>query len=124
MHDPRMQKLATLLVHYSIRIQRGEKMAIEAIAVPLEMVELLVETVAAAGGLPFVEKIAGSIHLTPGQAYQEADNGNRSKVHWDLVQIQTPEMGGGEVWFDAELIRKDGRFLPSDLQGLNPEALL
>lgn len=72
----------------------------------------------------FDEKIAGSIHLTPGQAYQEADNGNRSKVHWDLVLIQTPEMGGGEIWFDGELIRKDGRFVPADLQGLNPEALL
>jgi aminopeptidase len=67
----------------------------------------------------FDEKIGGSIHLTPGNAYTEADNGNRSRVHWDLVLIQTPEYGGGELWFDGELIRKDGRFLPADLQGLN-----
>lgn len=72
----------------------------------------------------FDEKIAGSIHFTPGQAYEEADNGNRSKVHWDMVLIQTPETGGGEIWFDDELIRKDGRFIPDYLQGLNPENLI
>ena len=52
-----------------------------------------------------------------------ADNGNRSQVHWDLVLIQRPEYGGGEVWFDGELVRKDGRFLPTELAGLNPERL-
>ncbi|REJ76516.1 MAG: aminopeptidase [Planctomycetota bacterium] len=67
----------------------------------------------------FDEKIGGSFHLTPGNAYETADNGNRSRVHWDLVCIQTPEYGGGEVWFDGELVRKDGRFLPEDLQPLN-----
>lgn len=71
----------------------------------------------------FDEKIAGSLHFTPGQAYGTADNGNRSKVHWDLVLIQRPEYGGGEVWFDGELIRRDGRFVVKDLEGLNPEAL-
>jgi len=72
----------------------------------------------------FDEKICGSLHLTPGQAYEEADNGNRSQVHWDLVLIQTPEYGGGEIWFDGEIIRKDGRFVPEELQGLNPEMLV
>lgn len=67
----------------------------------------------------FDEKIGGSFHLTPGNAYEEADNGNKSRVHWDLVLIQTTEYGGGEVYFDGELIRKDGRFVPEDLQGLN-----
>ena len=71
----------------------------------------------------FDEKIAGSLHFTPGQAYEEADNGNRSKIHWDMVLIQSLEFGGGEIWFDDELIRKDGRFIPDYLQGLNPEAL-
>ena len=71
----------------------------------------------------FDEKIAGSLHFTPGQAYEVADNGNRSAVHWDMVLIQRPEWGGGEVWFDGELIRKDGLFLPKDLQPLNPENL-
>ena len=71
----------------------------------------------------FDEKIAGSFHLTPGQAYEDADNGNRSTVHWDMVMIQTPEFGGGEIHFDDELIRKDGRFLPEDLDPLNPEQL-
>ena len=72
----------------------------------------------------FDEKIAGSLHFTPGQAYEIADNGNRSAVHWDMVLIQRPEWGGGEVWFDGELIRKDGLFLPKDLRGLNPSNLL
>jgi aminopeptidase len=71
----------------------------------------------------FDEKIAGSLHLTPGQAYEECDNGNRSAVHWDMVLIQRPEWGGGEVWFDGELIRKDGLFLPKDLKPLNPANL-
>ena len=72
----------------------------------------------------FDEKIAGSLHFTPGQAYEEADNGNRSKIHWDMVLIQTEEYGGGEIWFDDELIRKDGIFIPDYLQGLNPENLV
>jgi aminopeptidase len=71
----------------------------------------------------FDEKIAGSMHFTPGQAYEECDNGNRSAVHWDMVLIQRPEWGGGEIWFDGELIRRNGRFVPSDLKALNPEKL-
>jgi aminopeptidase len=71
----------------------------------------------------FDEKIAGSLHFTPGQAYEVCDNGNRSAVHWDMVLIQRPEWGGGEVWFDGELIRKDGLFLPRDLKNLNPANL-
>ncbi|NQV24492.1 MAG: aminopeptidase [Rhodopirellula sp.] len=67
----------------------------------------------------FDEKIGGSLHLTPGNAYTTADNGNRSKVHWDIVLIQTKAYGGGEVWFDDELLRKDGFFIPADLQPLN-----
>jgi len=71
----------------------------------------------------FDEKIAGSLHFTPGQAYKQADNGNRSAVHWDMVLIQRPEWGGGEVWFDGRLIRKDGLFLPKELRPLNPKNL-
>ena len=71
----------------------------------------------------FDEKIAGSLHYTPGQAYEDCGNGNKSAVHWDMVLIQRPEWGGGEVWFDGELIRRDGRFVPKDLLGLNPEKL-
>jgi len=71
----------------------------------------------------FDEKIAGSFHLTPGQAYEECDNGNRSAVHWDMVLIQRPEWGGGEIWFDGELIRRDGLFVPKDLKPLNPSNL-
>jgi aminopeptidase len=71
----------------------------------------------------FDEKIAGSLHFTPGQAYKECDNGNKSAVHWDMVLIQRKEWGGGEIWFDGELIRKDGLFLPKDLKPLNPQNL-
>jgi len=72
----------------------------------------------------FDEKIAGSLHFTPGNAYAIADNGNRSQIHWDLVLIQRSDYGGGEVWFDGERIRKDGRFVVPELEGLNPEHLM
>ncbi len=67
----------------------------------------------------FDEKIAGSFHFTPGNAYGEADNGNRSQIHWDLVVIQRPEYGGGEIYFEGRLIRKDGQFVLPELQALN-----
>lgn len=76
------------------------------------------------GNTLFDEKITGSIHFTPGRAYAKADNGNRSSLHWDLIQIQRPEYGGGEIRFDGQLIRRDGLFVPQDLQALNPENLL
>ncbi len=73
----------------------------------------------------FDEKIAGSFHFTPGQAYEgEADNGNRSQVHWDLVCIQRKEYGGGEIRLDGRLLRKDGLFVPKSLHRLNPDHLL
>jgi aminopeptidase len=71
----------------------------------------------------FDEKIAGSLHFTPGQAYEDVGNGNKSAIHWDMVLIQRPEWGGGEIWFDGKLIRKDGLFLPKELRALNPENL-
>jgi len=71
----------------------------------------------------FDEKIAGSLHFTPGQAYEDCGNGNKSAIHWDMVLIQRPEWGGGEIWFDGELIRKDGLFVPKDLKPLNPANL-
>lgn len=71
----------------------------------------------------FDEKIAGSFHLTPGMAYEDAPNGNDSAVHWDLVIIQRPEYGGGEIYFDDVLIRKDGLFTLPELMCLNPENL-
>jgi len=71
----------------------------------------------------FDEKIMGSFHFTPGQSYDDASNGNSSSIHWDLVCIQTPEYGGGEMYFDDVLIRKDGTFVVPELEPLNPENL-
>ena len=71
----------------------------------------------------FDEKICGSIHFTPGNCYEDADNGNHSVIHWDLVWIQRPDYGGGEIYFDDVLVRKDGRFVVPELQCLNPEYL-
>jgi aminopeptidase len=71
----------------------------------------------------FDEKIAGSFHFTPGNAYEDSDNGNRSAIHWDLVTVQRKDYGGGEIWFDDKLVRKDGLFVPKDLHCLNPENL-
>lgn len=72
----------------------------------------------------FDEKIMGSFHFTPGACYDEAPNGNKSTIHWDLVCIQTKEYGGGEMYFDDVLIRKDGVFVIDELKCLNPENLI
>ena len=76
------------------------------------------------GDTLFDEKVKGSFHFTPGTALEESDNGNRSNIHWDIVNIQTPEYGGGEIYFDDVLVRKDGRFILPELEGLNPENLI
>lgn len=75
------------------------------------------------GDILFDEKIEGSIHFTPGNCYDDAYNGNKSTIHWDLVMIQRPEYGGGEMYFDDELVRKDGRFVVPELMCLNAENL-
>ncbi|MBN2879360.1 MAG: aminopeptidase [Clostridia bacterium] len=72
----------------------------------------------------FDEKIAGSIHFTPGQSYEDAPNGNSSAIHWDLVLIQTPAYGGGEIYFNDVLVRKDGLFVLDELKCLNPDQLI
>ncbi|MNT19749.1 Thermophilic metalloprotease (M29) [compost metagenome] len=76
------------------------------------------------GDTLFDEKIMGSFHFTPGDSLEESDNGNRSAIHWDIVNIQTPEFGGGEIYFDNVLIRKDGEFVLEELKCLNPENLI
>ena len=68
----------------------------------------------------FDEKIRGSLHFALGEAYEEADNGNRSQIHWDMVLMQE---SGGEIFFDDVMVRKDGRFVLEELVGLNPENL-
>lgn len=72
----------------------------------------------------FDEKMTGSFHFTPGNAYDIASNGNHSAQHWDMISLQTPEYGGGEIYFDDVLVRKDGRFVLPELDSLNPENLL
>ena len=71
------------------------------------------------GDILFDEKIAGSLHFTPGCCYDECPNGNKSNIHWDLVLIQREEYGGGEVYFDDVLIRKNGLFVLPELENLN-----
>lgn len=71
----------------------------------------------------FDEKINGSFHMALGNSIPSSDNGNRSSIHWDLVQIQTESCGGGEIYFDGQLIRKNGKFVPDSLQGLNLSSL-
>ena len=72
----------------------------------------------------FDEKISGSFHFTPGQCYEQTENGNKSQVHWDMVCIQREDYGGGTIHFDGKLIRENGRFVPKALQALNPENLV
>ena len=72
----------------------------------------------------FDEKINGSIHLTPGNSYDKANNTNKSAIHWDIVLRQKEEFGGGEIYFDDKLIRKDGLFVLESLKKLNPKYLM
>lgn len=76
------------------------------------------------GDTLFDEKIKGSFHFTPGDALEESDNGNRSAIHWDIVNIQTKEYGGGKIYFDDVLVREDGTFVIDSLKDLNPENLI
>ena len=71
------------------------------------------------GDILYDEKICGSIHFTPGSAYKECYNGNNSDIHWDLVLIQREDYGGGEIYFDDKLIRKNGLFILDELKNLN-----
>jgi len=65
----------------------------------------------------FDEKISGTIHIALGNSYEDAFNGNKSQVHWDII------LTGGEIYFDDILIRKDGKFVTKELLGLNPDKL-
>lgn len=76
------------------------------------------------GDTLFDEKIRGSFHFTPGESLEGSNNGNKSAIHWDIVNIQTHEFGGGEIWFDDVLVRKDGKFVIKELEPLNPENLI
>ena len=73
------------------------------------------------GDILYDEKILGSLHFTPGRCYADCDNGNKSAIHWDMVLIQREDFGGGEIYFDDVLIRKDGKFIPEELKVLNYE---
>ena len=137
-NTPNLQRGVT---HENIRFVCQEGKIVEATSTNTEKINELLDTDAGAryfgefaiGLNPFInhpmkdalfdEKIAGSIHFTPGRCYDEAPNGNNSELHWDITLIQTPEYGGGEMYFDGELVRKDGLFVVDDLKGLNPAAL-
>ena len=71
------------------------------------------------GDILYDEKILGSLHFTPGRAYKDCYNGNDSAIHWDMVLIQRKDYGGGEIYFDDVLIRKDGVFVLPELEPLN-----
>ncbi len=75
------------------------------------------------GSILFDEKIDGGIHMAMGNCYDQAPNGNKSAVHWDMVHIQRPDYGGGELYIDGRLIRRDGIFVVPELFALNPENL-
>src|SRR5947207_2221042 len=55
MHDDRFDKLAKLLVEYSIRLKRNETVLVETFDIPDEMTVALVRAVRKAGGVPFAQ---------------------------------------------------------------------
>jgi aminopeptidase len=71
--------------------------------------------------LCFDEKMAGSVHLAMGQCFSLASNGNESSIHIDFVLCQLESFGGGEMYFDDKLVRKNGLFIEPELQYLNDD---
>lgn len=67
----------------------------------------------------FDEKMAMTMHFTPGNDSIY----NPSAIHWDIVTSHAREMGGGEIYADGVLIRKDGLFVLDELKQLNPREL-
>ena len=145
MHDPRLDTLADLLIKHSTRLEQGEKILIETFDIPEDMVIALIRAARKVGGVPLVSCKQNRIQreliqagqeeamqtigecetyrMEQVQAYEVADNGNRSSVHWDMVMIQTPAYGGGKIYFDGKLVRKNGLFVLPELLNLNPENL-
>src|SRR5688500_12441330 len=54
MTDPRIDKLADLLINYSCELKSGEKILIEAIDIPHAFTKSLVRAASVAGGEPLV----------------------------------------------------------------------
>jgi len=72
----------------------------------------------------FDEKMSHSIHMALGSCYEDAPNGNKSQLHWDIIQSHHADYGGGEIYFDDVLIRNNGVFMLPELVALNPENLV
>ena len=61
MTDPRYNKLASLLVHYSAALKKGDRILLDMIDVPDEFTVALIRAVRAAGAIPFVETRHGRV---------------------------------------------------------------
>ena len=71
MTDPRMLKLADLLVNYSCALKKGENILIEAIDIPYDFTKCLVGAVDKAGGRAFVSLKSNEINRALMQAGSE-----------------------------------------------------
>ena len=54
MRDPRLDKLASVLINHSTRLQPGQTILIEVFDIPEEMVLALIQKTREAGGIPLV----------------------------------------------------------------------
>jgi aminopeptidase len=65
----------------------------------------------------FDEKIGGTVHITPGAAYEDcvAPNDphgiNKSAIHWDIVKDLRKQAGGGKITVNGKVVQKDGRWM-------------
>src|SRR5258705_13415245 len=55
MHDPRYDKLARLLTSFSVNLQAGEKVLIDAFEIPDEMTVALIRAARALGAVPLAQ---------------------------------------------------------------------
>lgn len=72
------------------------------------------------------EKIGGSFHIALGDAYTydnymgtpvKVDNGNRSRLHWDITTMLWGKEG--KIYADGDMIMDDGKWLDPQLTVLN-----
>jgi len=65
----------------------------------------------------FDEKIAGTVHMAIGRAYEECapeSKRNESAIHWDIVNDLRSRAGGGKIIVDGKVVQEDGKWIFED----------
>jgi leucyl aminopeptidase (aminopeptidase T) len=96
MADVRIEKLADLLVNYSVEIKPGQQVLIRGISSAEPLIRAIYIKVLQAGGNPWL-----------GISYPETGSVNQSAIHWDML---CDLRQGGQIWADDQLLYENGHF--------------